>query len=202
MGALPSPVHFHLPLPPLGTQIPEGPGPGLLAPVLAVPHVLLWPSSGQAPDSHSDWPWPAANRPGSSLRPFGITTKRGSTRLTAEEASRRWGTSVTRRMIAMTTEHLEVLSMASGAPRITSKPSATPRAGSVTHPCEGDKSETGWWAQGCPRPPKAAQGHPRPPKAAQGRPRPPKAAEATRDSNPDRAECKATLSLAPSLLVH
>lgn len=102
----------------------------------------------------------------------------------------------------MTTEHLEVLSMASGAPRITSKPSATPRAGSITHPCEGDKSETGWWAQGRPWPPKAAQGHPRPPKATQGRPRPSKAAEATRDSNPDRAECKATLSLAPSLLVH
>lgn len=90
--------------------------------------------------------------------------------------------SVTRRMIMMTTEHLEVLIIAPGAPCITSKPSATPWARSVTHLCEGENSETGWWPQGHPRPPKAE--------------------EATWDSNPDRAECKAVLSLALPLLAH
>lgn len=69
VGALSSLVHFHLPLPPLRAQIPKGPSPGLLAPVLAMPHPLMWPSSGQAPESHSDWQWPAANYPAQASVP-------------------------------------------------------------------------------------------------------------------------------------
>lgn len=153
-------------------QIPKGPRLGLLMPVLAVPHPLLWPSSGQASDSHSDWQWPAANRPGTALW---NNNKEGQYQANRQRSLPEvWlvgaSTSVTRRLIMMTTEHREVLSIASGAPRITSKPSTTPRARSVTHLCKEEKSETGWWAQGHPRPPRAE--------------------EVMRDSNPDWLNAK------------